>query len=340
MTTSSDPRRSTLAVLASPRCSLRCFAPAALADDVQDASQAAQGRTAPAGARARQQGARGQAEGRAGALPQGPDLRRAGQYQGRDRGLPAADAGLPRPARALQQSRRDLRLAGPVRQGARRARAVDPHASELRHRLREPGRRLRQAREPGLRQGAADRFGQRRREEQAGAGARAGRRPAPRRRSPPSQAGRRGRRRPPAQGAGQAAGGRRRGRAETRAAAAPKSRAEKPAAAKPAASGRGPRHRERLGESLVQQGRGCLPRLLRQGLQDPGRRGRARTGRRRAASASARPRASRSTVESPKVSVNGDDQASVTFRQGYRSDVLKAPAPPRRWCWRRPTGAG
>ena len=30
------------------------------------------------------------------------------------------------------------------------------------------------------------------------------------------------------------------------------------------------------------------------------------------------------TVESPKVSVSADGQASVTFRQGYRSDVLKA----------------
>jgi ketosteroid isomerase-like protein len=30
------------------------------------------------------------------------------------------------------------------------------------------------------------------------------------------------------------------------------------------------------------------------------------------------------TVESPKVSVAADGQASVTFRQGYRSDVLKS----------------
>jgi len=30
------------------------------------------------------------------------------------------------------------------------------------------------------------------------------------------------------------------------------------------------------------------------------------------------------TIESPKVSVSGDGQASVSFRQGYRSDVIKS----------------
>jgi hypothetical protein len=29
------------------------------------------------------------------------------------------------------------------------------------------------------------------------------------------------------------------------------------------------------------------------------------------------------TVDSPKVSIGADGQASITFRQGYRSDVLK-----------------
>src|SRR6266851_3450616 len=64
----------------------------------------------------------------------------------------------------------DLRLAGAVREGAHGPRAVYPHASQLCHRIREPRRRLRQAREPGLRQGPADRFVQRRRAEQALAG--------------------------------------------------------------------------------------------------------------------------------------------------------------------------
>ena len=97
-------------------------------------------------------------------------LTEQGKHAGSDRDLHQAHPGLSRAARAVQQPRRHLRAPGPIREGARRARAIDPHASELRHRLREPRRRLREAREPGLRQGAAARLVQHRRAEQAVAG--------------------------------------------------------------------------------------------------------------------------------------------------------------------------
>jgi Flp pilus assembly protein TadD len=58
-------------------------------------------------------------------------------------------------------------------------------------------------------------------------------------------------------------------------------------------------------------------------FQTPGGQPRAEweAGRRQRISA---PKSISVTVESPKVTLSGDSQASVTFRQGYRSDVLKA----------------
>ena len=49
----------------------------------------------------------------------------------------------------------------------------------------------------------------------------------------------------------------------------------------------------------------------------------ARIGKKRAASASTRRRSITVTVDGPKVSLNGDSQARVTFRQSYSSDFLK-----------------
>ena len=116
------------------------------------------------------------------------------------------------------------------------------------------------------------------REEQARAGARSGRRlragrdGGARQRRPPR------RRRRPRRRAKEPAKSSRRSRRQARGAENPAEKpAEKPAAAE-AGERRDPRHGERLGEGLVGEGRGRLPRLLRQGLQDARRRSARRLG--------------------------------------------------------------
>jgi predicted Zn-dependent protease len=64
----------------------------------------------------------------------------------------------PGTARALQQPGGDLRPAEAVRQGQAGAGNGHPHPSVLRHRPRKPRRHLRPPRQPGLRQGTADRL--------------------------------------------------------------------------------------------------------------------------------------------------------------------------------------
>ena len=257
-------------------------------------------------------------------------------------------AGLSRAARAVQQSRGALCLAGPVRQGAHRARDGDPHASELRHRARKPGRHLRQDGEPGLRQGAAAR------QEQSAtaqtklnlikdlfptgrptprpsakgeppakvATAPAVVKPAPSQppASPPSSSRRNPKSRPPkprrprnpprkplraanrqcqahgAQGTGQT-----RRRAEL---------------------GRRAQRGDRLGESLVGERRGRLSRALCGRLSDAQGREPQRWEAQRKTRI-AKPRKIEVAVESPKVTFDEANRATVTFRQHYQSGSLK-----------------
>ena len=102
------------------------------------------------------------------------------------------------------------------------------------------------------------------------------------------------------------------------------------------------RHRggERLGAGVVEEGRRRLPRLLCQGLQDARRRSARRLGKGPPRSASPRRRRSRSRSSAQSDAAGATARASVTFRQSYRSDMLKSTSTARRWSWRKSTGAG
>ena len=110
-----------------------------------------------------------------------------------------------------------------------------------------------------------------------------------------------------------------------------KSKNPKPAPEKPAAApapgrrplGRGAENGKRLGRGVVQEGRRCLPRLLRQGLQD------ARQGEpRRMGEDPARAHHRAQVDLGERRLAQGDHErrrsATVTFRQNYKSDVLKS----------------
>jgi len=177
----------------------------------------------------------------------------------------------------------------------RRAGAVDPHASELRHRLREPGRRLRQAGEPGLRQGAAARFVEQRREKQALAGARAGARAD--------------------------SGGVAKEPSKPKEPAKPPVVVAEKAPEKPAADSNAEVLKAVKGGPKPGRRRMPMPICpITPGLQDPRREARP-AWRRRGASASPHPsRSSRGRLA--QSTLRGNSEASVTFRQNYRSDKL------------------
>ena len=212
---------------------------------------------------------------------------------------------------------------------------------ELCHRVRESRRRVRQAREPGLRQGAADRLGECRRRKNklalvrdlVGRGGRVAGRPP--RRSPsrlrarrPNPSRRRRRRNP------------RRRPSQARSKAAPRQPPNQARARRDRRRRRRARGGERLGEGLVVEERRCLPRAsMPRTSRPPGGEARA-DWEKRAASASARPRSSPSRSSAPKVTPERRQRRrSVTFRQSYSSDVAQAaPRHQDAACWRKVDG--
>ena len=78
-----------------------------------------------------------------------------------------------------------------------------------------------------------------------------------------------------------------------------------------------------LGERLVGQRRTGLSCLLRARLQDPGGEPRSDWEAQRKARI-AKPKKIEVEIEAPKVKFNDENRATVTFRQHYRSDGLKA----------------
>ena len=109
-----------------------------------------------------------------------------------------------------------------------------------------------------------------------------------------------------------------------------KPRREKPAAD---ASRRGADSGKRLGAGMVQEGRRRLPRLLRQDFKTPGGEARADWEKTRRAAHQRRPSRSRSASASPKVTMTAPTGRRVTFRQDYRSDVLKSQQPQDAGAW-------
>ena len=82
---------------------------------------------------------------------------------------------------------------------------------------------------------------------------------------------------------------------------------------------------------VVQEGRRWLSRLLRQGLQDPRGEARADWEKSRRARIAA-PKSIAVGVESPKVTMNGADQATVPSARAT-GRTCSSPTAARRWCW-------